>query len=221
LFGRTVTVTFTTGSSLLTLSVLCGALGTCVYLIQSLITFVGNRTFDRSWGLWYLLRPAQGAALAAALYFVLRAGLQGAPSVSAPFNLYGVAALSVLAGMFVSNAIDKLAEIFGVAFASRSGTGDDERTGKPNEVPLLELTSIEPKELKAGAGQTDVKASGSGFDTSTIVRVDGHERVTLLVNPTTLKVTLTADDTSSPGVRQLIAVSSDGGISNLLELAVT
>jgi hypothetical protein len=221
LFGRTLKVTFTTGSSLLALSVLAGALGTCIYLVQSFVTFVGNRTLSSSWSLWYLLRPAQGGALAAALYFVLRAGVQGGPGISAPGNLYGVAALSVLTGMFVSNAIDKLRDIFDVAFASRPGMGDDERSGKPDERPPLEATSIDPRTVTTGTAPVEVELTGSGFDTTTVVRVDGNDRTTRLVSPMRLRVALVPDDTRSAGTRRLMAVSDNGEISNEMELEVT
>jgi hypothetical protein len=91
---------------------LAGALGSYVHLATSFAEYVGNRAFLWSWGLWYFLRPFIGMALAVILYFAIRGGLITGTGGTETLNLYGVAALAGLAGMFSKQATDKLREVF-------------------------------------------------------------------------------------------------------------
>ena len=101
--------------------VLCsGALGGLVHLYSSLAAYIGERRLERSWLLFYYLRPPVGAALAIIVYFVLRVGvlspsqLQG--SGAEAVNVYGVLTFAALAGMFARQAVDKLAEVVEILF---------------------------------------------------------------------------------------------------------
>jgi hypothetical protein len=104
-------------------------IGSMVHAIMSFTTYVGNRTFRKSWVSWYLMRPIIGAMVATLLYCALRAGLS--PGASAGnTGIYGLAALGGLAGLFSKQASDKLEEIFDVAFQTRKGYGDSVRLDK-------------------------------------------------------------------------------------------
>ena len=95
-----------------------GALGGVLHAIASLTSHVGDGSFRQRWTLWYLTNPVVGAALAAAFLFVLQAGLGGQAAPTAG-GLYGVAAAATLVGLFSRNALDKLKDIFDVAFATK------------------------------------------------------------------------------------------------------
>jgi hypothetical protein len=90
---------------------LAGALGSCIHLATSFVSYAGHSSLHRSWAVWYLLRPGIGAALALVVYFALHAGLVGG-SGEAALNPYGVASVAALSGMFSKQATEKLREIF-------------------------------------------------------------------------------------------------------------
>jgi hypothetical protein len=101
--------------------VLCfGTLGGLVHLFSSLSRYVGDRRLQRSWLLFYYLRPPVGALLAVVFYFVLRLGVLSPAQITSvdakAVNVYGVLTFAALAGMFARQAVDKLAEIFEVLF---------------------------------------------------------------------------------------------------------
>jgi hypothetical protein len=98
--------------------VIAGALGSFVHLATSFADFVGNRRLMRSWMWWYMLRPFIGIALALLFYFVLRGGLLTASSGTAELSVFGIAAMSGLAGMFSKQVTDKLREICDTAFTA-------------------------------------------------------------------------------------------------------
>lgn len=111
---------------------LAGALGSCIHLSSSFVSYAGNRRLQQSWALWYFLRPGIGAALALVVYFALHAGLvSGAgDSAAGALNPYGVASVAALSGMFSKQATEKLREIFEniCATAPAAGTGNAETT---------------------------------------------------------------------------------------------
>ena len=104
--------------SLLKLVLCVGGIGGLLHLLTSLGRFVGSRTLERSWVLFYLLRPPIGAGLGLLVYFILRMSVlaQGTNAEIPEVNVYGVLALSGLAGMFSRQAIEKLAEVFDLLF---------------------------------------------------------------------------------------------------------
>ena len=104
----------------LELAAWAGMLGGFVHAAQSLVDYMGNQTLRRSWAVWYLLRPLQGAVVGAAFYIIARAGLI---SNAGEVNVYGVSALGLLGGWFSKNASDKMKEVFETLF----GKGADAR----------------------------------------------------------------------------------------------
>lgn len=123
----------TSADCTLELAAWAGMLGGFVHASQSLVDYMGNRTLHRSWALWYLLRPLQGAVVGAAFYIIARAGLI---SSAGEVNVYGVSALGLLGGWFSKNASDKMKEVFETLFgkgadASRANKMSDD-AGKPD-----------------------------------------------------------------------------------------
>src|SRR2546423_7650674 len=98
----------------LIVTAVAGALGTCIHLSTSFVTYAGKGALAKAWGWWYVLRPGIGAALALVVYFVTRAGLiSGAGEASTmSMNPYGVAGIAALSGMFSKQATEKLREVF-------------------------------------------------------------------------------------------------------------
>jgi hypothetical protein len=101
---------------------LSGAIGSYIHLATSFVDFVGNRRLVRSWTLWYVLRPFIGMALAVLVYFVARAGLITGTGGAESLNLYGVAAIAGMCGLFSKQATDKLREVFENLFRTKVAT---------------------------------------------------------------------------------------------------
>ena len=108
--------------------IIVGAIGSLVHSMTSLVSYVGSKKFVRSWTVWYLVRPIIGSSLALVFYFVFRGGLFAPTTEASGVNLFGVAALSGLVGMFSKEAVDKLAEVFRTMFKS------EEDTKRPNKL---------------------------------------------------------------------------------------
>ena len=103
-------------AELITLVLCFGAAGGLLHLFSSLGRFVGERTLQRSWMLFYYLRPPVGAVLGLFAYLTLRMGVMSPGSTQADVNVYGVLTFAALTGMFSRQAIDKFAEVFDLLF---------------------------------------------------------------------------------------------------------
>jgi len=132
-----------TEQAVLWMVILLGALGGFLYLASSMATYVGNRQLLRSWIVYYILIPFQGAALAPLIYLLLRVGVlnpanptsSGRPMES--LNLMGIYAFAALTGLFSKQAIEMLADVFATIFKKVSAKDsleksktDTEKTGK-------------------------------------------------------------------------------------------
>jgi hypothetical protein len=96
---------------------LSGALGGIIHTLRSLYWYVGNRSFRRSWLLLYPCVPVVGSALAVIFYIVVRGGLLSTQVASTDLNPYGFAAIAALVGLFSSEAISKLKQVFSTIFS--------------------------------------------------------------------------------------------------------
>lgn len=104
---------------ILLMVILMGALGGFAHLASSLSMYIGNRGLRRSWIVYYLLAPLQGAALAPIIYLLFTSALTsqaGGASTGANLNLTGIYAFAALTGLFSKQAIEKLAEVFATFF---------------------------------------------------------------------------------------------------------
>ncbi len=101
---------------LLLLVILIGAFGSCIHAIRSFTWYVGNRQLSDNWFWWFLLQPFMGMALALVFYFVIRSGFLSASANVQDINLFGIAAMSGLTGMFSQQAVQKLDEVFQTLF---------------------------------------------------------------------------------------------------------
>ena len=118
-----------TEQAVLWMVILMGALGGFLHVASSMANFVGARQLLKSWIIYYLLIPFQGAALAPVIYLLLRVGVLnpanstdiGAPTGS--LNLIGIYAFAALTGLFSKKAIEMLAAVFETVF-KKAGTTD-------------------------------------------------------------------------------------------------
>ncbi len=112
-----------TEQTVLYMVILLGALGGFLHLASSMANYVGNRQLLRSWVIYYVLIPFQGAALAPVIYLLLRVGVlnpanpaPGATSPTDSLNLIGIYGFAALTGLFSKQAIETLADVFATIF---------------------------------------------------------------------------------------------------------
>ena len=88
--------------------------------------------------------------------------------------------------------------------------------------PTPTVTSLSPTSVLAGAATTTVTITGTNFVSQSTVAISGANRTTTFVNPTSLKVSLTAADLSMPANLSLTVTNPppNGGTSNPITLAV-
>jgi hypothetical protein len=201
---------------LLLLVIVAGGLGSFIHAATSFVDYVGNRRFVRSWMLWYVMRPLIGSALALVLYVAVRGGLLTATAGSQSVSPFGVAAIAGLAGMFSKQATDKLNEMFTTLF--KTSEGDAARKDKLDSAP--KVTSLEPPQLHAGL-ESDLIVNGSGFESASIVRVNGQPKPTTFVSPSKISVKLSAMDLAGAGTLSLAVHNTSGQSSPPIPLTVT
>jgi hypothetical protein len=117
-------------SLLLLLVAAAGFLGNMIYISKSLTAFVGIGKFNRSWILWYVVKPFSASALAVIVYLAIN----DFPDSNAKINLNLIVAMAALTGLFTDIAMSKLKDIFEVII-------------KPNKDPIL---AQDPKMLVHG-----------------------------------------------------------------------
>jgi hypothetical protein len=123
-----------TEQAVLWMVILLGALGGFLHLASSMANFVGNRQLLRSWIIYYILIPFQGAALAPLIYLLLRVGVlnpanttaSGRPTES--LNLIGIYAFAALTGLFSKQAIEMMADVFSTIFKKVSAKDSLEKS---------------------------------------------------------------------------------------------
>jgi hypothetical protein len=162
---------------LLILVATMGFLGNMIHVASSFTSFIGNGTFEKRWILWYFVKPFTAAGLAVIVYFVIRAGFLGSGSDPASINLYGILAMSALAGLFTDNAALKLKEVFDVVFKPKDERGDKLTDYK------VKIKSITPAKIDVNNPNT-IGIKGENFDKKKIiVKINGKA----ISNPTISK----------------------------------
>lgn len=184
-----------------------GVLGSLIHSITSFADYVGNRSLDRSWIWWLVLRAPVGVALALLFYLVLRGGLivpsmpngSGETDTTHLLNPYGIAAISALAGMFSKQATDKLREIFDTLFRTREPVN----RADPLAVAKPVISRTDPPRMTVG-GALILNVVGHGFERDCTALVNGKTRHVLFVTETRLVLTLLAEDVAAKDELQLI-----------------
>jgi hypothetical protein len=221
LFGTAVSLKTTVDARLLLLVMVTGALGSFVHTATSFSDFVGNQKLSASWVWWYVLRPFIAMALAAIFYVAIRAGFMTGGGQPNTINLFGIAAVSGMVGMFSKQATDKLSEVFDTLFRTAPGGGDVQRKNSlDSSVPVIR--AIEPSMLAPGTNPAVVTVRGSGFNASSVVRVRDGDRPTVFKDGGELSVTLLPADVSAEGSLDLVVFTPPpgGGGSSAMSLRV-
>ena len=88
--------------------------------------------------------------------------------------------------------------------------------------PVPSIASISPTSETAGTSSAMVAITGTGFDPSTVINVNGTSRTTTFTSATQVGVTLTSADLTAAGSLSLTAVNPTpgGGTSTALSLGV-
>jgi hypothetical protein len=89
-----------------------GVLGGCIYSVRAFGIHVAKEDFSASWICWYFLRPLIGSALAVIFYFAFRAAFFSLSAGTEDLNIYGIATLGGIVGLFSKETINKLDELF-------------------------------------------------------------------------------------------------------------
>src|SRR5207245_174656 len=84
------------------------------------------------------------------------------------------------------------------------------------------ITALDPKSVAPGSGAIDIKVSGTGFASTSVVRFDGSDRKTDFTSDTQLVAHLTAADTQAAGSHTLTVFNPPpgGGASSPMPLVV-
>ncbi|ACO32987.1 IPT/TIG domain-containing protein [Acidobacterium sp.] len=88
--------------------------------------------------------------------------------------------------------------------------------------PVPAIVSYLPSSETAGASSATVTIAGTGFNSATVIQVNGASRTTTYTNPNVVSVTLTAADLSAAGTLSLAAMNPTpgGGTSKPVSLNV-
>lgn len=200
--------------TMLLLVLAVGALGACLHALTSFGEYVGNKSYGMSWTLYYFLRPIIGATLAVLFFFLILGGLF---TINAG-NVYGIIGMAGLIGLFSKQAMDKLADIFGVLFQS-----DREKDRKDKlHAQLPVIIAIDPPSAQAGSTDVTIIVTGSGFVNESKVQINGQDRVTTFGSATQLTATLLDSDVAQEGMLKVTVVNPDdkGGTSKSKDFTV-
>ncbi len=170
-----------------------GALGAHVQALISFADYIGNRQFRKSWTFFYVKRPFVGATIALLTFAALRGGFAdgGVSDTLRSGGLWGTIAISLIAGLFSRQAMDKIGKVFDVVFAG----GRMPRKDGLDPAPLAAtpvLVSSTPESISRKA-ETVLTLSGDSFSESTIIRSGESDLDGELVSETQFKVTIPAD----------------------------
>jgi hypothetical protein len=196
-----------------------GALGSFVHVATSFGDFVGNEKLSGNWIWWYILRPFVAMALAAIFYFVVRGGFLSAGAEPDSLNMYGIAAIAGMVGMFSKQATDKLGEVFDTMFKTGPSRGDSQRKDSlDNPVPTVASAELAPP--SENSPNPSVTLKGTGFMRGSIVRANGVNRETVFTDSSQVRAVLAPQDVAAGAALELSVFNPPpgGGVSATLKL---
>lgn len=169
-----------------------GVLGACIHALTSMATYVGNKTFIKSWSVWYLSRPIVGGLLAWIVFLVFRGGFLGQATDVDSLNPYAFGALGAISGLFSKRVIDKLSELVDTVFRMPEGKGDGARADKP--LPGgIGIDAIDPDPVSESVDPVSLTITGRGFTANCVVDFAGAPLTPSEITATSLKVSVPPD----------------------------
>ena len=206
--------------NLLLAVVAAGVVGSLVHGMASLTSYRGNRRLYASWGLWYVMRPIGGAAMAILFYLGIRGGLLVmSTGETTSVDPYAMMLVAGLAGMFSKQAGDKMAEVFDSLFGARA---DSERKDKLAKA-APKIGKLAPASVEEGSGAVNLVVTGESFIVGSRARFEGAPRATLVMSDKEIHATLTDADTAKAGTFKVTVVHPEdgGGASEPADFVVT
>lgn len=160
-----------------------GFLGNMIYIAKSFTAFIGVGQFNRSWILWYFVKPFTASALAVIFYLALNDFSDGSAK---SINLNLIVAIAALTGLFTDIAMSKLKDIFEVII-------------KPNKDPILARDSemkIQQKNIKPEKidvlHPNEITIPGVNLDSKNlIVKMNGQVVTDCVITSSLIKFTYT------------------------------
>ena len=197
---------------ILILVALGGFAGNMIHIATSFTTFIGDKKFEKSWVLWYCVKPFTASALALGFYFVFRGGFLSTTSEAPNINLYGVMTIAVLTGLFTDTATLKLKEVFEVLFKPK-----DERTGKRDEE--VKINPIDPPLIKK-TGVNKFTLTGANIDKiKPVITIGGGAPITdPVIKPTELSFSYAIPADQANATTLSLVIKDDKGKVYLSEL---
>lgn len=185
---------------LLLLVFLAGAIGAMLHALRSMIAFIGNRRFVRSWLTFYYLSPFAGASLAFISYVVIRGGFFSSTSTTKDTNPFTFVALGAFSGLFSQQVLEKLKKVAESAFDKP----DTQRDTLGTTTPVID--ALDPDTV--AANRTDpIVVTGQNFAKGAGVTVGGKNAPTNWDSDKRLSFTLPAAMT--PGTVDVVVKNPD------------
>ncbi|EMI17100.1 putative membrane protein [Rhodopirellula maiorica SM1] len=196
---------------------LMGAFGSLLHSVASFTAFVGNRQFSPSWCWWYLFQPCIGAGLALIVFFVVGRGHIAGESVD---NLFGIAMIAALVGLFSDQATLKLKELVETILTTKNADRRTERLQPDAAKPVI--TEITPPTIKHGmTPPPTLEISGTHFVTGCKVKVNGSLRDPTSVASTKVTVGLTTADVAKARKLSIVVINPNNESSGEVTVEVT
>lgn len=111
LFLGLLTLRLNSELTLLLVVVFTAIIGSFVHTVGSIGLHKANEDLREGWAVSYATRPFVGAGLALIIYFLLRAVFLNFGADPSMINIYGVAAISGMAGMFTNSITEKVRDL--------------------------------------------------------------------------------------------------------------
>ncbi len=86
--------------------------------LASVVNYVATKRYRHEWFLWYLGRPIIGGVIALMFYVIIRGGILSINAQPADLNYFGIAAISVIAGLVATEGTKKIRDIFVTLFGA-------------------------------------------------------------------------------------------------------
>lgn len=115
---------------------LSGGLGSILHGLSSLVQYRAYSQLTKNWTLWYFARPFIGSTLALIVYFTVRGGFLTVSANAESMNIYGIAAVSGLSGLFTEPMMRKLRDALDALFGIKKDVkvpDDKEENNKKKE----------------------------------------------------------------------------------------